>query len=86
MPLYFSAHTTACLTKQSLREVMLGLLAAQEVKVRSVVASQIAGRMLIEVEATNQPSLENFLRGHNLNWEWIMRIDLEGGDQSIIEY
>ncbi len=86
MPLYFSAHTTACLTKQSLREVMLGLLAAQEVKVRSVVASQIAGRMLIEVEAANQPSLENFLRDHNLNWEWIMRIDLEGRDQSIIEY
>jgi hypothetical protein len=85
MPLYFSAHTTACLTKQSLREVMLELFAAREVKVRRAVASQIAGRMLIEVEAADAASLERFLKARNLVWEWIMRIDLDGSGGTVSE-
>ena len=50
MPLYFAAHTTACLTKQALRELMRKLMASEEVKVRRCVSSQIGGRMLTEVE------------------------------------
>ncbi len=86
MPLYFSAHTTACLTKQSLREVMLQLLGAHEVKLRRVVASQIAGRMLTEVEAPDQASLENFFKAHHLTCEWVMRIDLDGRDGNVFEF
>ena len=58
MAIYFSAHTTACLTKQALRELMEGLLAAREVKVRRAVVSQIGGRMLVEAEALDQQTLE----------------------------
>jgi len=81
MALYFSAHTTACLTQQALRELMKQLLAATEVpevNVRRCVASQIGGRMLIEIEAPDQPSLERWFEARHLNCEWVMRIDLDG--------
>jgi hypothetical protein len=82
MPLYFSAHTTACLTKQALRGLMQQLLDAKEVKIHRVVAGQIAGRMLTEAEAPDQPALEKFFESRHINCEWIMRIDLDarGGD------
>ncbi len=86
MPIYFSAHTTACLTKQGLKELMQQLLAAKEVKVRRCVASQIGGRMLIESEAPDQPALEKFFGSRYVNIEWVMRIDLDAGEEKIEEY
>ena len=86
MPLYFSAHTTACLTKQALRELMKGLLTATDMKVRRCVASQLGGRMLTEVEAPNQPTLERWFNARRINCEWIMRIELDGGDGRVNEY
>ncbi len=86
MPLYFSAHTTACLTKQALRELIKELLATTEVKVRRCVASQIGGRMLIEATAADRPTLEKWFERHRINCEWIMPIDLDGQDGSITAY
>lgn len=86
MPLYFSAHTTACLTKQALRELMKDLLASTEVDVRRCAASQLAGRMIIEIEAPDQSALESWLKEHHLNTEWIMRVELEGSDASLREF
>jgi hypothetical protein len=86
MPLYFSAHTTACLTKQGLKELMEQLLAAQEVNVCRCVASQIGGRMLIEAEAPDQATLERFFAAHYVNIEWLMRIDLDAAAGNVTEY
>ena len=86
MPLYFSAHTTACLTKQSLRELMQDLLAASEVKIRRCVASQIGGRMLVESDAADREILEKWFEARRVNIEWIMRIDLDAWGESISEY
>ncbi len=86
MPLYFSAHTTACLTKQALRQLMKELLAATDVKVRRCAASQLGGRMLTEVEAPDQMTLEKWFDARRVNCEWIMRIDLDGKEGSITEY
>ncbi len=86
MPLYFSAHTTACLTKQALRELIKELLMATDMKVHRCVASQLAGRMVTEVEAPDQPKLEKWFDAHRINCEWIMRIDLDGKDGNILEY
>lgn len=85
MPLYFAAHTTACLTKQALRELMRELLAASDVKVRRAVASQHGGRMLTEAEAPDQPTLEKFYEAHRVNCEWVMRIDLDAQDGTVAE-
>jgi hypothetical protein len=86
MPLYFSAHTTACLTKQALRELMTKLMDASEVNVRRVVSSQIGGRMLIEAEAPDQMTLEQFFAAHYITSEWIMRIDLDAAPMGVVEY
>jgi hypothetical protein len=86
MPLYFSAHTTACLTKQALRELMRELLAASEVKVRRAVSSQHGGRMLTEAEAPDQTTLEKFYEAHHVNCQWVMRIDLDAHDGTVTEY
>lgn len=85
MPLYFAAHTTACLTKQSLKQLMLILMNSKEVRIRRCVSSQIGGRMLTEVEAPDQPALERFFQSQHVNCEWIMRIDLDAKDGTVTE-
>ncbi len=84
MPLYFAAHTTACLTTQAIRALMQTLLAAKEVKVRRCVASQIGGRMITEVEAPDMSTLENFYKSQRVNCEWIMRIDVDEYDKAVV--
>jgi len=86
MPLYLAAHTTACLTKQALKELMRILLSAEEVKIRRCLSSQIGGRMLTEAEAPDQTVLEKFFASQRINCEWIMRIDLEAKDGTVAEY
>lgn len=86
MPLYFSAHTTACLTKQALRKLMQDLLATPKVKLLRCVASQIGGRMIIEAEAPDRETLEKWFEAHRLNCEWIMPIDLDARDATVTEY
>ncbi len=86
MALYFSAHTIACLTKQALRELMSNLMASTDLKVRRCVASQLAGRMLTEVEAPDQATLEKWFEHHHVNVEWMMRLDLDGKDGVVKEY
>lgn len=85
MPLYFAANTTACLTKQALKQLMLILMNDNQVKVRRCLSSQIGGRMLTEVEAPDQPTLEKFFQSHYVNCEWIMRIDLDAKDGTVTE-
>jgi len=86
MPLYFSSHTTACLTKQAIRQLMQQLLSAPEVKVRRCVASQLAGRMILEAEAPDQATLERFFEARFLNCQWLMRIDLDAHDDTVTEF
>jgi hypothetical protein len=86
MPLYFSAHTTACLTKQALRQLMEELLAAKEVNLRRCVASQIGGRMLIEAEAADQGKVEKFFEARWIPCEWIMRIGLDAKNGTVVEF
>jgi hypothetical protein len=85
MAVYFSAHTIACLTKQSLRALMKDLMASTDLKVRRCVASQLGGRMIMEIEAPDQPTLEKWLERRRVNWEWIMRIDLDGENGKVRE-
>lgn len=86
MALYFSSHTIACLTKQALRELMNTLMASPEVKVRRCVSSQLGGRMLTEIEASDQPTLQKWFDKHYVNVEWTMRIDLDASGGNVKEY
>ena len=86
LPLYYSCHVTACLTKQALRQLMNDVFQAGEVKVRRAVASQLGGRMLLEVEASDLITLEKWIGAKRLNAEWVMRIDLEGDRNAVQEH
>ncbi|MDE3178142.1 MAG: hypothetical protein KGM47_00670 [Acidobacteriota bacterium] len=86
MALYFSAHTIACLTKQALRELMKDLLESKDLKVHRCVASQLGGRMLTEIEAPDQKTLEKWFEARYINIEWMMRIDLDARDGAVTEY
>lgn len=83
---YFSAHTTACLKEQALKDLVKQLLASTDVKVIRVVSSQVGGRVLAEAEAPDQQTLKKFFEANYVNCEWIMRIDLDAQEQKIIEY
>jgi len=85
MPLYFSSHITACLTKQALRDLMSQAFAAREVTVRRAVAGQLGGRMLLEIDAPDLVTIENWIDAKRLNAEWVMRIDLDGDPANIQE-
>ena len=85
MPLYFSSHVTACLTKQALRQLMAEAFDASDVTVRRAVASQLGGRMLLEIEAADQSTVESWIAANRLNSEWVMRIDLDGKPEKIEE-
>lgn len=78
MPLYFASHITACLTKQALRELMSQAFSARDVTVCRAVAGQLGGRMLLEIEAPDQGTVERWIQANRLNAEWVMRIDLDG--------
>lgn len=86
MPLYFSSHTTACLTKQATRELMRQLMQAKEVRFRRAVSSQLGGRMVCEAEAADQATIEKFYESRLMTCEWIMRIDLDAKDGQVEEY
>lgn len=86
MALYFSSHTIACLTKQALRELMNQLMASTEVQVHRCVASQLGGRMLTEIEAPDQATLEKWFQERYVNVEWMMRIDLDARNGAVKEY
>jgi len=86
MPLYFAAHTTACLTKQALKQLMRSLMNDETVKVRRCVSSQIGGRMLTESDSPDLPTLEKFFQSRYVNCEWIMRIDLDASGGAVKEY
>jgi hypothetical protein len=58
---------------------------AREVKVRRAVASQLGGRMLLEVEAIDLATLEQWIAANRLNAEWVIRIDLEGDANAVRE-
>jgi hypothetical protein len=86
MPLYFSSHVTACLTKQALRKLIGDAFKAKEVNVRRAAASQIGGRMLLEIEAIDQATVEKWIEANRLNAQWVMRIDLDGKPEGVQEY
>ncbi len=65
---------------------MKNLRDSDELKVHRRVSSQIGGRMLTEIEAPDRPALEKFFQAHFVNCEWIMRIDLDAHDGTVVEY
>ena len=78
MPRYLTFHTLACLTRQGAEELAKRLASASEVKARRVQVNMIEGKMLVEFEAADRESLENWLKASGFHYDWLLRVEWEG--------
>ncbi|HEV2348522.1 MAG TPA: hypothetical protein VG028_01620 [Terriglobia bacterium] len=86
VPLYFSAPTPACLTRQALPILMRQLLDAPDGTIHRSGCSQARGRMLVEEEAPDQKTLEPAFAERDISWEWVVRLHLDAGNGKAIEH
>jgi sulfur transfer complex TusBCD TusB component (DsrH family) len=82
VPTYLSMHIIACMTRQSLNQLIATLQAAQEVQFIRASASQMAGRLLCEFDAPDQDTLLRLLEQHHVTYEWIIRAELSWEEQT----
>ncbi len=77
MPRYLSLHTLACLTRQGAEELAARLARASGVTVARVLVNMIEGKMLVEFEAADCKTLEQWLKSQGFHYDWVMRMELE---------
>lgn len=77
MPRYVSMHTLACLTRQGADHLASRLAAADRVTARRVQVNMIEGKMLVEFEACDRETLEQWLRDEGFHFDWILRVEFE---------
>jgi sulfur transfer complex TusBCD TusB component (DsrH family) len=82
VPIYLSMHIIACMTRQGLNQLIATMQAAQEIRLIRACASQMAGRLLCEFEASDQDTLLRFLDKHHIAHEWIIRAELTWGEST----
>jgi len=84
MPRYISQHTLACLTRQGAEELAVRLHRAAPVTVRRVLVNLHEGKMLVEFDASAREVLENWLDDEGLHFDWLLRVELESSDGSLL--
>ena len=84
MPRYLSQHTLACLTRQGAGELSRRLFAAQPIAARRVVVNMQEGKMLVEFDAPTREDLERHLAGEKLHFDWLLRVEYESTDGSLL--
>jgi hypothetical protein len=77
MARYLSLHTLACLTRQGAAQLTQRIFSSRGVKARRVQVNMFEGKMLVEFEASDRDTLEAWLKGEGLHYEWLMRIEFE---------
>ncbi len=77
MPRYVTMHTIACLTRQGAEQLARRLAAASGVLARRVQLNMMEGKMLVEFEAPDRESLEQWLAAEKFHYDWLLRIEFE---------
>ncbi len=77
MPGYLSLRTLACLTRQDAEELTARLTAATSVATRRVLMNLVEGKMLVEFEAADRATLEQWLKAQGIHYDWVMRVEFE---------
>ncbi len=77
MPGYLSLHTLACLTRQDAEELTARLATATSVATRRVLVNLVEGKMLVEFEAADRATLEQWLKAQGIHYDWVMRVEFE---------
>ena len=77
MPRYVSLHTLACLTRQGAGQLSVRIFGSTRVKTRRVQVNMLEGKMLVEFDAGDRESLEEWLKQEGFHYDWLMRIEFE---------
>jgi len=80
MPRYLSQHTLACLTRQGAAELVRRMHAATSFSLQRVSLNLQEGKMLVEYEAPERASIEEWLAAQKMHFDWLMRVELEACD------
>ncbi len=84
MPRYISQHTLACLTRQGAEELAVRLHRPAPVSARRVLVNLHEGKMLVEFDAASREALEKWLVDEGLHFDWLLRVELESSDGSLV--
>jgi hypothetical protein len=84
MARYLSLHTLACLTRQGAEELTVRLAAATRVTTRRVLVNMVEGKMLVEFEASDRATLEQWLKEESLHYDWLLRVEFESAGGRLV--
>jgi hypothetical protein len=77
MPRYLSQHTLACLTRQGAEALALRMQSGGTARAGRVLVNMLEGKMFAEFESESRESLEAWLKGEGMHYDWIVRIEWE---------
>ncbi len=84
MPLYLSLHALGCLPKPAFATLCRTIFASGAAA-RRIWAGQVAEKMLVEFDAPNADVAAVWLRERALTPLWVMRVDYESRDGTVLE-
>ena len=90
MPKFVSAHVIACMTRQDVARLLKRFKEEENSDVRNirVLCDTLSGRMICEWEASNRPTLIEWLKKCNVQirgtGEWIMAVQYESVDDQLV--
>ncbi len=85
MPRYLSLHALGCLPKSAFSSLCRSMFAPSGAAVRRICAGQVAEKMLVEFDAPDGDAALAWLRKNKLTPLWVMRIDYESSDGTVLE-
>lgn len=84
MPRYLSLHALGCLPKVVFASLCRRLF-SEEPPARRVVAGQVGEKMLVEFDADDASAATAWLAARKLTPMWVLRIDYESTDGSVVD-
>ncbi len=84
MPRYLSLHALACLPKPAFASLCRSVFASGS-NARRICAGQVAEKMLVEFDAPDADAAAVWLRERKLAPQWVMRVDYESSDGSVVD-
>ncbi|HEY6330247.1 MAG TPA: hypothetical protein VI756_12985 [Blastocatellia bacterium] len=85
MARYISSHTTACMTRQVLEQLVKGMHSASDETVRFVRlrGNLIEGKLIGEFEAPSLDLLTEWFKQQKIHFDWLLRVEFEYDGPSI---
>jgi len=77
MARYLSLHSLACLTRQGAEELVGRLAASPAFRFEWAAVNLTEGKMLVEYDAADRKSIEEWFAQERFHSDWLLRVELE---------